>query len=119
MPRISLKTLLILVAFVAVLMVPLSFVAHHFATWPAAEQTENMLAELYLDACSSGSENVTIADINNLLERPKYVFLKRHRVHNTKLKDDELAWFSPNNKYSIGLTRDGSKLWIVNGTRTY
>ena len=117
MPRISLKTMLMLVAFVAVLMVPVSFIVHHAATWAPAEQTENMLADLYRDACNTGSSNITIADINNLLKNPKYEFLKRHRVHSIKLRENELAWFSPNNKYSIGLTRDGMKPWIVNGKR--
>ena len=117
MPRISLKSIFILVAIAALLLVPVRFLAHHLATWGPAERTEGMIGELFLDALGNGDAPVTIHDIDALLDTPKFQFLKQHRIQNAKLAANELAWFSPNSKYTIVLGRDGSKLWIIDGER--
>ena len=118
MPRISLKTLLLLVAILALFFVPLGAIVRHSATWGPAERTADMLSELYSDACSNVSTAITVKKIDNLLELPKYDFLRQYRTHEIELRDGELAWFRPNNKYSIGLHENGQKMWIVNGVRT-
>ena len=118
MPRISLKTLLLIVALLGLILVPFSIIVRHSATWGPAERTENILSELYGDAYSTCSTSITSDVIDELLELPKYEFLKKHRTHEIEIRDGELAWFSPNNKYSIGLHQNGQKLWIVNGVRS-
>ena len=118
MPRFSLKTMLLLFAVTALFLVPLSFLVRHTATWGPAEQTEDMLAELYRDAIQQASDEFTIETINDLLETPKFKFLNQHRTYEIELRDGELAWFSPNSKYSIGISQNGVKHWIINGKRT-
>ena len=118
MPRFSLRTILLLIAVVALVLLPLSFLARHTATWVPAERTEDMLAELYRDATQRGNAEVTIDVVNDLLETPKFEFLNEHRTYEIELRDGELAWFSPNAKYSIGIHQNGVKHWIVNGKRT-
>ena len=117
MARMSLKSLLILVSLVAVCFVPLSIFIHHLTTWGPAERTSEMLAELFHDAHNIGNADITLDEINALLETPKFAFLKQHRTYDIERRDGELAWFSPNSRYSIGLTREGWKLWVINGKR--
>ena len=109
--------MLFFIAVVAIGLVPISFLVRHSATWGPAERTENMLFDLYRDACMENTE-LTIDVINNLLETPRYEFLKQHRDNDVELHGNELAWFSPNSKYSIGICKNGLKPWIVNGRRT-
>ena len=117
MPQFSLKTMLLLVSITALVLVPYSFLVRHSATWAPAERAENMMADLYRDACQGNDPEITIDAINRLLEMPKYEFLKQNRDNNVELRGDEIAWFSPNSKYSIGLSKNGSKTWIINGKR--
>ncbi|MEQ1906982.1 MAG: hypothetical protein ABL888_22550 [Pirellulaceae bacterium] len=76
-----------------------------------------MLSELTRDAYDSGINEITITIVDELLKRPKYHFLEQNRTDRIELRDGELAWFSPNSKYSIGLRKDGTKPWIVSGKR--
>ena len=117
MPRFSLRTMLLLTAILALALMPLSILVRHSINWGPAERTENMLAELYRDSFRHGNTEFTIDVVNELLETPKFEFLNRHRTFEIELRDGELAWFSPNAQYSIGINENGVKHWIINGKR--
>ena len=118
MPRISIKTLLIFVALVSMFLAPIGVMLNHSRTWAPAEKTEDMLSDLYRDAAELADfRNVSLGEINELLKRPEYMFLNQNRDDTIELRGSELVWFSPNNTYSIGLCRNGTKPWIHNKKR--
>ena len=119
MPRFSIKQLLAFTAIVVLCLAPVAFLANHLRTWQPAERTEDMLSGLYQSVLSAkGNVIPTIQDIDQHLKRyPHFKFLRENRDPNIKLLKGELAWFSPNKKYSIGLHENGQKLWIVDGVR--
>jgi len=120
--RYMLSCFLLIVFLVATFFASFSWIIRHQSTWTPAEQTENMLSELFRELydVASSDENleISIEMIDEFLEKPKYKILKEIRVLDFKLREGELAWFSPNTKFSIGLHKDGRKLWIVDGNRT-
>ena len=62
---------------------------------------------------------LTESEILNLLQTPDYRDLGLHGIHIEIEKiGNELIWFSPNEKYNIGLDTDGCILWMHNGTRS-
>ena len=117
MPRFSLKPMFLLIAILALALLPLSIFVRHSINWGPAERTATMLAELYRDSFQHGNTEFTLDVINDLLETPKFEFLNQHRTFEIELRDRELAWFSPNAQYSIGINENGEKLWTINGKR--
>jgi hypothetical protein len=106
-----------LVAFLALLFAPISWLVRHRATWGPAEQTENMLSELRHELSRDSDGAIALEKIERQLELPKFAFLKKHIANDIELWDGELIWFSPNTKYSIGLNANGGIVWMVNGKR--
>lgn len=113
MPRFSLKMFCAIVALAAVLLLPFSQLVRHSSPWNPAERTEKMLKELLHEAWDSGQIEITDQIIDELLRLPKYKFLYEIRDDSIPLKEGEIAWFSPNYKYSIGLKKNGQIHWIV------
>lgn len=121
--RYSLNCLFFVLILMAGLFSLVGYIIRHQETWNPAEQTEKILRELAreignevyntgTDCCKS---EITIAMIDEYLEKSQYESLRRIRILDFDLKHDEVAWFAPNSKYSLGLRKDGQILWKVNG----
>jgi hypothetical protein len=104
-------------AFLALLLAPYSWLVRHSATWGPAEQTENMLSELRHDIWIGDDGSITVERIKQHLALPKFEFLEKHMANDIELRGNEIIWFSPNTKYSIGLETTGGIVWMVNGKR--
>ena len=102
----------------AIALIPVGWLASHAMTWGPAERTENMLSDLYRDAADlADNDGVSKREIEKCLAKPKFEFLKSNLDESIEPIESELAWFSPNRKYSIAVCKDGSKTWMVNGIR--
>ena len=117
MPRMSIKALLMLVVVFALALVPFSFLFNHATTWGPAERTEDMLRDLRHDIEKVGDGSITLDKIDRQLALAEYEFLRVHKSNDVELRDSELIWFTPNLKYSLGLRKDGSIVWMINGRR--
>ena len=62
-------------------------------------------------------DECTLQQLEEKIELPQFEFLRESRDAEIARLPGELAWFSPNEKYSVGLDKQGTILWIVDGQR--
>lgn len=105
-----------LTALIALLLVPVAWLLNHSATWGPAEHTADVLHSLAGEIIEN---EMTETEIIELLKSPD---LKHHGIHEfhtgIEKKPDELIWFAPNNKYTVGLAKNGGVIWMVDGKRS-
>ena len=101
---------------ISVLLAPIALLMNHSATWGPAEHTANVLNDLAGDIIEN---KLTEAEILELLKTPDY---EHHGIHDfyvqIEKRPNELIWFAPNKKYNVGLSNDGTVIWMVNGKRS-
>jgi hypothetical protein len=103
-------------AIIAVLLVPIAWMANHRATWGPAEHTADVLHSL---AGEIIEKHLTESELIELLKSPDFKQNGIHEFHvDIDKRPDELIWFAPNKKYTVGLSKQGSVIWMVNGKRT-
>ena len=113
--RFSTKTMLGLISVIAVLLVPIAWMVNRSATWGPAEHTADVLHNL---AGVIIENDLTESEIIEFLKSSEY---KHHGIHEFHVEiekhSDELIWFAPNNKYTVGLSTNGGVIWMTNGKR--
>ena len=113
--RISMKMMLVLIALIAVLLVPVAWLVNHSSTWGPAEHTADVLHRLAGEIIEN---DLTDSEIIELLKSSENQHHGIHKFHvELEKRPDELIWFAPNNKYTVGLSTNGSVIWMTNGKR--
>ena len=104
-----------LIAALALLLMPIAWLMNHSASWGPAEHTADVLHSLAGEIIEN---NLSESEIIELLKSPD---LKHHGIHEFHAKiekqPNELIWFAPNDKYTVGLSRNGGVIWMINGIR--
>lgn len=113
----TIRQMLIAVAILCALLVPYSFLYNHLSTWMPAEATEELISELRSDIVTAGDDRITGEAVDEMLLTPKYKELATIRSTEIVGINNEVVWFTPNKKFSICLTEDGTIIWMVYGER--
>ena len=94
-----------------------AWIGYHNDAWVQTHEAEREISDLYDDAMFQNDFGLSSQTINRLLSWKQYDRLRGMRDDTIVLKGNELVWFSPNEKYSIALLRNGETRWMVNGDR--
>jgi hypothetical protein len=115
--QFSLKWFITLILITGIFFAIISGLVRYSKTWSEAERAEALLSQLYGDVYNVNTDGITTEMLDQYLEKQEYKYLKKIRNYEIELRQDEVAWFSPNKKFSISLKKNGVKTWIVNGKR--
>lgn len=115
MPRITVRSLFLIVGLIAILTIPVGWLVRHSTLWGPAERVADVLYSLAGEVLE---KNLTEMEILNLVKSPGYQEAGIRRLHaSVEKREGEFVWFRPNHKYAVGLGNDGRVLWMINGKR--
>ncbi len=114
--QFSTKKIAALIAVIAVLLLPVTLLLHRSATWGPAEHTADVLHRLAGEIIENDlSESEIIELLKSRASKDEAI----HEYHiDIEKRPDELIWFAPNDRYSVGLSKNGAVIWMVDGKRS-
>ena len=109
----SIKGWLVVAILAIAFITPLVMLIRHTQLYGSAE----LVAERLADVCRE-TDSFSVEQFEENLQQPQFEELRKWRDNEIELQPGEIAWFTPNGKYSVGIDDKATVRWIVDGKRT-